>query len=291
MCSFRSDSDTLLILSVDAMRNLPTSDDDKYHNNFGNKVRFLILTHFKLLSDHSCQVSKSSAALDLAHLSQPTREKSAGWPHFVNNPRAPDGIVSRTDRRTVTNPNLTLSTPSDDFLVKPLGGNMSASPTPLVVEPSQFSQVPVSLSRRGSPPGLLDSLSTTTRSVPTTPLGIPTTTAHLIKTGGPMTPDLQSLSTRIGTPSSQQPGDSISGASDIQASLSRLPSATFENGSLNYNIHSSPDDVCGLSLTLILRGLIILQYGLDSPYSLGGSIDGGHYTGCVIFALNFCEIV
>ncbi len=162
--------------------------------------------------------------------------------------------MSRTDRRTVTNPNLTLSTPSDDFSVRPFGGNGSASSTPLVVEPPQFSQIPVSLSRRGSPPGLLDSLSTTTRSVPTTPLGIPTTTAHLLKTGGPLTPDLQSLSARIGTPNSQQLGDSIPNANDIQASLSRLPSSPFENsGSLNYsNAHSSPDDVCFLSLPLVL---------------------------------------
>ncbi|KAF9454952.1 pumilio-family RNA binding protein [Macrolepiota fuliginosa MF-IS2] len=225
-----------------AMRNLPTSDDDKYHNTFGNKV------------------SKSSAALDLAHLSQQSREKPGEWPHFNSNPRGPDGIASRADRRTVTNPNLTLSTPSDDFSVKPLGGNVSASSTPLVVEPPQLSQIPLSLSRRGSPPGLLDSLSTTTRSVPTTPLGLPTTTAHLLKAGGTLTPDLQSLSVRIGTPGSQQLGDA--GTGDIQASLSRLSSASFENGNLNFNtVQTSPDD-----------------YGLDSPYSMGGSVDGGRYS-------------
>lgn len=192
-------------------------------------------------------MSKSSAALDLAHLSQPTREKSTEWPQFVGNPRGPEGMVPRTDRRTVTNPNLTLSTPSDDFSVKPRGGNGSASSTPLVVEPPQFSQIPISLSRRGSPPGFLDSLSATTRSVPTTPLGIPTTTAHLLKTGGPLTPDLQSLGPRIGTPNSQQ-FDNIPSAGEIQASLSRLPSGNFENNNLNYNnVHSSPDDVCRLS--------------------------------------------
>lgn len=177
----------------------------------------------------------------------------------------------------MTNPNLTLSTPSDDFSVKPLSGNASASSTPLVVEPPQLSQIPVSLSRRGSPPGLLDSLSTTTRSVPTTPLGLPTTTAHLLKAGGPLTPDLQSFNARIGTPGSQQLGDGISGTGDLQASLSRLSSASFENGSLNFNtIQSSPDDV-RLRFLCHVFGLIVFQYGLESPYSLGGSVDGSRY--------------
>ncbi|KXN87543.1 Pumilio domain-containing protein C6G9.14 [Leucoagaricus sp. SymC.cos] len=227
-----------------AMRNLPTSDDDKYDSTFGNKV------------------SKSSAALDLAQLSQQNREKSAEWPHFHGNPRGPEGIASRSERRTVTNPNLTLSTPSDDFTVKPLGGNASASSTPLVVEPPQLAQLPVSLSRRGSPSGLLDNLSSTTRSVPTTPLGLPAT-AHLLKSGGPLTPDLQSLGARLGTPGVKQLVDGIPGPNDLQASLSRLPSGTFENGSLNFNtIQPSPDD-----------------YGLESPYSLGGSVDGNRFNG------------
>ncbi|KAF5356163.1 hypothetical protein D9756_003987 [Leucocoprinus leucothites] len=225
-----------------AMRNLPTSDDDKYHSTFGNKV------------------SKSSAALDLAQLSQQNREKSAEWPHFNGNPRGPEGIASRSERRTVTNPNITLSNPSNDFSVKPLGGNASASSTPLVVEPPQHVQLPISSSRRGSPPGFIDNLSATTRSVPTTPLGLPATTAHLLKSGSPLTPDLQSLGTRIGTPSSQQLAEGLQGSNGLQASLSRLPSGTFENGGMNFNtMQSSPDD-----------------YGLESPYGL--PIDGGRYS-------------
>jgi hypothetical protein len=193
--------------------------------------------------------------LDLAHLSQQTREKSAEWPHFNGNSRGPDGLTSRTDRRTVTNPSLTISTTSDDFSVKSLAGHISASSTPLVVEPPQLSQFAGSLSRRGSPPGLLDSLSTTTRSVPTTPLGLPATTAHLLKAGGPLTPDLQSLNARIGTPGSQQLGDGLSNVSEIQASLSRLSPGSYEGYS---NLQSSPDDVCIFQCDALFKLIVLL---------------------------------
>jgi hypothetical protein len=89
----------------------------------------------------------------------------------------------------------------------------------------------------------MDNLSTTTRSVPTTPLGLSATTAHLLKSGSPLAPDLQSLGARIGTPGSQQLADTLP-PNDLQASLSRLPSGTFENGNLSFNtMQSSPDDV------------------------------------------------
>jgi hypothetical protein len=55
----------------------------------------------------------------------------------------------------------------------------------------------------------------------------------------------------MGTPGSQPLADGISASNDLQASLSRLSSGTFENGNLNFNpIPSSPDDVRELSYIL-----------------------------------------
>ncbi|PPQ67410.1 hypothetical protein CVT25_005989 [Psilocybe cyanescens] len=210
-----------------AMRNLPTSDDDKYNNNYQGKI------------------STASAALDLAHISQTsprthyaraldTREKSSEWPQFTGNPRGPENVVNRSDRRA-TNPNLILSAPSDE---KVLGGVVSASSTPLISQQSQGSahahnQGPTS--RRGSPHSLLDSLSATTRSVPATPLGMPTPAgSHLLKTPG--TPHNQDvLNGRISTPNPHSLNDSSVNAIDLQASLSRLPTGPYDSGSLTFN--------------------------------------------------------
>ncbi|KAF7344568.1 RNA-binding protein [Mycena sanguinolenta] len=76
-----------------AIRNLPTSDDDKYNLFAGNKV------------------STSSAASDLAHISQTsprasfatrtleTRNKSSEWPQFAGSGRVPahDGCQEHRD--------------------------------------------------------------------------------------------------------------------------------------------------------------------------------------------------
>lgn len=174
------------------------------------------------------------------------REKSSEWPQFNGNPRGPEGSAVRADRRA-TNPNLTLSAPSDDIASKILGGSVSTSGTPLLSGSSQGSahlaQGPTS--RRGSPHSLLESIST--RSVPATPLGIPTNGGHLLKTPGtPHTPDVQVLGGRIATPNPHQIADNSVSASDLQASLSRLPAGPYDNGSLNYNSIQSNvrDDVC-----------------------------------------------
>lgn len=210
-----------------AMRNLPTSDDDKYHNSY------------------SAKISASSAALDLAHISQTSprthfagraleiRETSSEWPQFTGSPRGPEMLQSRPDRRTVTNPNLTLSAPSEDGAGKSSGNASSA--TPLVQQQSRGSnhgQTPVS--RRNSPPSLLDTLSATTRSVPATPLGIPNN-ATLKSPGTPLTSDMQTFNGRIATPSSHQMGDSAVNATDLQASLSRLPPGAYDGSSLTFN--------------------------------------------------------
>ncbi|KAF8912896.1 ARM repeat-containing protein [Gymnopilus junonius] len=184
-----------------AMRNLPTSDDDKYGNTYPSKVMVL-----------------------------DSKEKSSEWPQFNGN-RMPEGSAPRTDRRTVTNPNVTLSAPDDGIL----GGTVTTSATPLLQQQSQgpsSNQTPNS--RRGSPHSLLDGLSTTTRSVPATPMGLPSTTAHLMKTPG--TPqEVQIMNGRISAASSHQVQDGSANPIDLQPSLSRLPPGPYDSGSLTYN--------------------------------------------------------
>ncbi|KAF9487698.1 ARM repeat-containing protein [Pleurotus eryngii] len=84
-----------------AMRHLPTSDEDKFGNSYPQKT--------------------SSAALDLTHIwqamspqalypsrSAEPREKSSEWPPFPSNPRAPEGLTSCNEHRNVTSPNVPL---------------------------------------------------------------------------------------------------------------------------------------------------------------------------------------
>jgi len=122
---------------------------------------------------------------------------------------------------------------------KILGGSGSASGTPLI---------PQGPSRRGSPHSHMDSLSATARSVPATPLGISGSATHLLKTPGtPHTPDVQVLNGRIATPNSHLIGDNSLSASELQASLSRVPTSGYDNGSLTFNsISGSRDDVCSI---------------------------------------------
>ncbi|KAJ7596798.1 ARM repeat-containing protein [Mycena floridula] len=219
-----------------AMRNLPTSDDDKY--NYSGK-----------------KISTSSAALDLAHISQTSprtpfanralesRDKPSEWPQFT---KGPDGI-GRSDRRTVTNPNLTLNDNGNKL------GTVSASATPLVPQHSQ-NHVQHAGSRRSSPPGILEGLNT--RSVPATPLGI---SSALLKTPGtPLSGDPQSLNGRLGQ-APHQLGDAVN-AGDLQASLSRLPAGQYENGSMGMSNLDDP----------------LQQYGVDSVYGLNGGMEGGY---------------
>ncbi|KAG9223235.1 hypothetical protein CCMSSC00406_0000076 [Pleurotus cornucopiae] len=225
-----------------AMRHLPTSDEDKFGNSYPQKT--------------------SSAALDLAHISQATspqasyssrsaepREKSSEWPPFPSNPRAPEGLSSRNERRNVTSPNV----PLHDMK---LAGVVSASATPLLQQHSQSSLLPSS--RRGSPPSFLDTLAST-RSVPATPLGIPSAVPHILKTPGtPRTPDTGVLSARITSHGSSFGDHSPISASDLGASLSRLPSGQFD-GSYSPN-GSALDDS--------------MQYGVDSMYGMNGGAYG-----------------
>jgi len=238
-----------------AMRNLPTSDDDKYHNSYPNKV------------------STSSAALDLAHISQTSprshfralesREKSSSeWPQFMGGPRGPDGPNSRPERRTVTNPNLTLSAPADEH---PTGKPVSATATPLIHQLSQgstHSHVHTPVSRRDSPPSLLDSMGSSVRSVPGTPLtGIPANAVYIKSQGSPHSPDTHSLNARM---SGHQLGETSGSPSDLHASLSRLNQPPYENGSLTFT-------------SIQPAGLDEQQYDLDSAYGINGGLENNRY--------------
>lgn len=196
------------------------------------------------------------------------REKSSEWPQFNANPRVPDGIPSRTERRTVTNPTLTLSSTLDELSnANKLGGTVSASATPHTAQHPQGMAHPVSAqtagSRRGSPPVTLDSLSAATRSVPATPLGgINGAAAHLIKTPGTHTPDTQGFGSRINSQGPLQAHENAVNAGDLQASLSRLPSGQYENGSLTFNsIQSGHDESMQVIILPPIR-LFILSNGL-----------------------------
>ncbi|OAX43650.1 ARM repeat-containing protein [Rhizopogon vinicolor AM-OR11-026] len=216
-----------------AMRNLPTSDEDKF-------------------ASYANRITTSSAALDLAHRSQTSPrnsfsargDKHSEWPQFSNNPRVPDGLSSRNDRRTVTNPTLTL-TSSPVALSTTRGGGAS---TPHAGQHSQASlgsgQAPVS--RRGSPSAM-----SATRSVPATPLTMANGgSGHLLQTPGtPLTPDSQALSGRLSSQGSYSLVED-SGKGEIQPSLSRMSSGQFDNGSIGYD-----------------------QYE-DGAYGLNGQMDG-----------------
>lgn len=200
-------------------------------------------------------MSASSAALDLAHLSQTSprnsfsgraadsREKSSEWPQFKANPRVLDSATSRADRRTVTNPTLTLSSALDELSTAgKLSGTVSASATP------HTSQHPLGLthpgsshphsSRRGSPSGTLDTLSVSARSVPATPLGS-INGSNLKTPGTPLTPDTQSFGTRVNSQGPVQGHETSVNAGDLQASLS---SGQYDNGSLSFNTIQAGND-------------------------------------------------
>jgi hypothetical protein len=214
-------------------------------------------------------MSASSAALDLAHLSQTSprgsfsgrtmdlREKSSEWPQFYANPRFPEGAPSHADRRTVTNPTLTLSSTLEELSASnKLSGTVSASATPHTAQHPQGLTHPgparTPSSRRGSPSGTLDNVSVATCSVPTTPLsGVNGTAAHLLKTPG--TPDTQGFGTRVNSQCPLQTHENPVNAGDLQAPLPRLPSGQYENGSLSFNsIQGGHDDTLQVD-THVLR--------------------------------------
>jgi hypothetical protein len=197
-------------------------------------------THYVSINNNDCQVTTSSAALDLAHVSQTSprshlrvlesREKSSEWPQFTGISRGPDGLASRADRRTVTNPNLTLSASPDD---RPI----PASTTPLLQQHSQGHNHGQGVSSRRGSPLNFDNLAVTTRSVPATPLtGVPGNASHLKTPATPHTPDTHALSSRVSSQSSHQLNDTTVNAAELQASLSRISPSQYDSSSMAYNL-------------------------------------------------------
>lgn len=171
------------------------------------------------------QLSASSAALDLAPLSQTAQRNSIS--HLNGNGRVPEAY-GRSERRTVTNPTMSLSPGHGDM--NGAKGTVSGSATPLMQQVSQGIAQGLS-SRRGSPLSLTDPLSiTTARSVPATPLP-----------GGPQSASL--MSKAPGTPiSGEGPLNGMLSAqhspqTELTPSLQRLPSGGYDG----YNMMQSDD--------------------------------------------------
>ncbi|KAI0307498.1 armadillo-type protein [Multifurca ochricompacta] len=199
---------------------MPTSDDDKFQTS-----------HFQ--------------------------KKPSEWPQFSESPR-PD-LFARDGRRISTNPILNINDMSTN---NKLGGTVSASATPHLPSHAQTltAHIQAPGSRRGSPLGLPDGMSITTRSVPATPLaGISNTMpAHLTKTPGtPISPEAQNLGARLTPQGVHQLGDSPL-SNDLQSSLSRL-SGQYDN------FESSYDD------PLHPYGSDTAVYGLNN--SVGNTLD------------------
>ncbi|KAJ7822517.1 hypothetical protein B0H14DRAFT_3470766 [Mycena olivaceomarginata] len=118
--------------------------------------RFIV---FAVFHPSLCFLFLNSAALDLAHIYQTsprasfatrifeTRDKSSKWPQFAGSTH-PDGVVLRADRRTVMNPNLTLSAPSNDVRNGKLN-TVSTSATPHVQQHPQLVSHPTEAGGRG----------------------------------------------------------------------------------------------------------------------------------------------
>lgn len=202
--------------------------------------------------------ASSAAALDLAPLSQtPPRasslpragaefhQKPSEWPQFNGNPRLPEGM-SRADRRNVTNPTMTLSPALGDLSAKP-NGTVSGTTTPLLQQVSSGLAQGLS-SRRGSPLSLGDTLSsiTSARSVPATPLpGMPGSAGSLAKAPGtplgtPLSGDPHNINGILNAQISRQ----LSEDSELNPSLSRMPSGQFDSSPLGFNsMQGGLDDV------------------------------------------------
>lgn len=238
-----------------AMKNLPTSDDVKF-TSYANKI------------------STSSAALDLAHRSQSSfttrNDKPSEWPQFTANPRIPESLASRTDRRTVTTPTVTLtSSPLDHNPA--LASAVSGTSTPPIGHHSLAPTGQAPSSRRGSPSVTIDGLSTA-RSVPATPLSIANGGAlHMLQAPGtPLTPDTQSLSGRLSAQGSHQLGSESK--SDIQPSLSRMSSSQYDNtGELSFDQYNI-DSVYGLNNQL--ESTRYNAYGFESTVRGGQGVNG-----------------
>ena len=150
--------------------------------------------------------------------------------------------LGRSDRRNVTNPAMTLS-PSLNDLAGPKGnGAVSGTTTPLLQQVSQGLAQGLS-SRRGSPLSLGDTLSsiTSARSVPATPLpGMPGSAGLSKAPGTPLSGDPHNINGILSAQLSRQ----LSEDSELNPSLSRMPSGQFDGSPLSFNsIQNGIDEV------------------------------------------------
>ncbi|EJD04358.1 ARM repeat-containing protein [Fomitiporia mediterranea MF3/22] len=218
-----------------AMRHLPIPDDDKYA---------------VLKGDSGNKLSSSSAALDLAPLSQ----KSSEWPQFA---RSQENGAARSDRRTGT-PQLGggLQANLNDLQHK-LGSAVSASATPLL-------QNTPGVSRRASPLNIGGlSLRTDVSQFERAP-------------GGPGTPQSSSEAQMLGARMSAAGLDAPASAGEATSatSLSRISPSRYDSPltfgtpqSLDNSLQSQYDvDSIYLNQDGRLNG-----YGLDGNSRLNGS--------------------
>ncbi|KAI0035236.1 armadillo-type protein [Vararia minispora EC-137] len=261
-----------------AMRHLPTSDDDKYQTALA-------------------KLQTSSAALDLAQApagsrnsyggpaprSAEAREKASEWPQFIGSSPRPDSLATRGERRTSANPVLNLGDLSSAKL-----GTVSASATPQIPQltPS-VAHLHAPGSRRGSPASFGD-LSVTTRSVPATPLGAGVAIPASLMAKGPVTPISPAEANPLTNArlSSSHLSDSPL-ATELPTSLSRAPSAQFDfNGipqqydDVRHFVHAVENNfVDAAGATYGLNGSA--PYGFDSANANGatGSTALYHHNG------------
>ncbi|KAL5534613.1 hypothetical protein ACEPAG_1076 [Sanghuangporus baumii] len=217
-----------------AMRHLPLPDDDKHvasKGEFGNKL------------------SSSSAALDLAPLSQ----KSSEWPQFA---RSQEGATVRSDRHTGT-PQLgagALNSSLNDLQSK-LGATVSASGTPLL-------QNTPGISRRASP-----------LNVSPGPLSLRTDVGQFGRApGGPGTPQSSSEAHMFGSRLSASALDAPASAGELAstASLSRISPSQYESP-LTFSSNDSVQNRYDVDSIYLDQDNRFNGYGLESNGRLNGS--------------------
>ena len=215
-------------------------------------------------ADQGLQLSTSAAAaLDLAPLSQTSPRpslKTSEWPQFTNGNTRGDTAASR---RVVTNPTIALTAGLGDLSGNKISGTLSGRATPLIQQIPQGLSQGLS-SRRGSPLGMVDTLSiTTARSVPTTPLpGAGPNGSYLGKV--PTTPlSAESAGATLNGLLAPQGNSPV----ELHPSLSRMPSGQFESGSVAFNTVQPGVD----------EALQVVQGPYDPVYGINGGLDSAHF--------------
>lgn len=230
------------------MRHLPTSDEDKFSNGFSNKVRSVprsLIVRRNLHAESTFFLASPIPFASMLAFISLGQQKSSEWPQFNGSGRVPESL-GRSDRRNVTNPAMSLSPGLGDLSGPKVNGTVSGTTTPLLQQVSQGLTQGLS-SRRGSPLSLGDTRSSipSARSVPATPLpGMPNSAGSLAKAPGtPLSGDPHNINGILSAQISRQ----LSEESELNPSLSRMPSGQFDGSPLSFNsIQSGIDEVCGV---------------------------------------------